>query len=60
VYTPYFGAVITLANQYYQPYLDALHNGPSPVPDITKSQWLLFCHQMYMTQEQPEGLPECE
>jgi len=45
------------ANQYYQPYLDTSNNGPS---DITKSQRLFFCYQMYMTQEQPEGLQACE
>jgi hypothetical protein len=44
-------------NQYYQPYLDNSNNGPS---DIIKSQRLFFYYQMYMIQEQPEGLPECE
>jgi len=44
------------ANKYYHPYLDTSNNGPS---DITKSQRLFSYYQMYMTQEQPEGLPEC-
>jgi hypothetical protein len=46
IFLLYFGEIITLlvmeTNRYYHGHLDRTDNGPSPLPDVTEAEMLVF------------------